>query len=118
MIKISFTCFINYKWYYSIVRCHNLACDLKFDRQVCSDSDEIWIKIKHVMRMLGHECRINLTYFLFFHFLAFVLIFGGDYLSSASWKAHGCNLHIFIFLLVYFELNLAPGAVRKGLMST
>ena len=43
-------------------------------------------------------------------------IFGGVHLSSASRKEHDCDPHIFIFLSVYFEPNLALGAMRKPLM--
>ena len=51
-------------------------------------------------------------------FSAFVRIFGGEYLSSASRKAHGCILPIFIFVSAKFEAILSSRAIRKPLMST
>ena len=71
------------------------------------------------MKMLWCEFGLKPTYFLFFNFLifwsfsAFVRIFGGDYLSNASKKAHGYNLHIFIFVLVCILFKNSTQSYKK-----
>ena len=61
-------------------------------------------KIKHVIRKLWCEFRVNLTYWLFFFFFCkfwyFNCIFCGVHLFNANRKAHDCNPHIFIFLSI------------------